>query len=71
VVTRRAFITTACHCHSKDRKVVTGAPAEQVRQTYLETLHTLSADARIHDYLALLVARRVMAAYRMRRTPPR
>jgi len=49
----------------------TGAPAEQVRQTYLETLHMLSADARIHDYLALLVARRVMAAYRMRRTPPR
>lgn len=49
----------------------TGAPADLVRAQYQETLRTLAADARVHDYLALFVTRRVMAAFRSRRTPPR
>jgi hypothetical protein len=49
----------------------TGAPAELVRAQYQETLRTLSSDARVHDYLSLFVTRRVMAAFRSRRIPPR
>jgi len=49
----------------------TGAPADLVRAQYMETMRTLAADARVHDYLALFVARRVMAAFRTRRSPPR
>ncbi|CAJ0792577.1 hypothetical protein LMG7141_02675 [Ralstonia condita] len=49
----------------------TGAPADLVRAQYQETLRTLASDARVHDYLALFVTRRVMAAFRQRRTPPR
>lgn len=49
----------------------TGAPADLVRAQYQETMRTLAADARVHDYLALFVARRVMAAFRPHRTPPR
>ena len=49
----------------------TGAPTDLVRAQYMETMRTLAADARVHDYLALFVARRVTAAFRTRRTPPR
>jgi hypothetical protein len=47
----------------------TGAPADLVRVQYMETLRALAADARVHDYLSLFVTRRVMAAFRPRRTP--
>jgi hypothetical protein len=47
----------------------TGAPADLVHVQYMETLRTLAADARVHDYLSLFVTRRVMAAFRPRRTP--
>lgn len=49
----------------------TGAPADLVRAEYIETMRTLAADARVHDYLSLFVTRRVMAAFRHRRTSPR
>lgn len=47
----------------------TGAPADLVREQYMETLRALASDARVHDYLSLFVTRRVMAAFRPRRTP--
>ncbi|AGH85869.1 MULTISPECIES: DUF3562 domain-containing protein [Ralstonia solanacearum species complex] len=46
----------------------TGAPADLVRQTYLETMRTLASEARVHDYLSLFVTRRVLARFRVR--PP-
>ncbi|MDC6178833.1 DUF3562 domain-containing protein [Ralstonia solanacearum] len=49
----------------------TGAPADLVRQTYMETMRALAAEARVHDYLSLFVTRRVMAALQGRRVPPR
>ncbi|WP_296226104.1 DUF3562 domain-containing protein [Ralstonia sp. UBA689] len=49
----------------------TGVPADLVRAQYQETLRALAAEASVHDYLALFVTRRVMAAFRSRRTPPR
>jgi len=49
----------------------TGAPADLVRVQYHEIMRTLAADASVHDYLSLFVTRRVMAAFRPRRTPTR
>ncbi|AMP36132.1 DUF3562 domain-containing protein [Ralstonia syzygii subsp. celebesensis] len=49
----------------------TGAPADLVRQAYLETMRTLAAEARVHDYLPLFVTRRVMATLRVRHAPVR
>ncbi len=49
----------------------TGAPADLVRQAYLETMRTLATEASVHDYLPLFVTRRVMATFRVRHVPPR
>ena len=49
----------------------TGAPADLVREQYMQTMRTLAADASVHDYLSLFVTRRVLAAFRQRRTPTR
>jgi hypothetical protein len=49
----------------------TGVPADLVREQYMKTMHTLAADARVHDYLSLFATRRVLAAFRRHRTPPR
>jgi hypothetical protein len=45
----------------------TQAPLEEVMQTYLDAWRALSADARVQDYLPLLVAKRVTAQLRDRR----
>jgi len=37
----------------------------------MQTMRTLAADASVHDYLSLFVTRRVLAAFRQRRTPTR
>ena len=49
----------------------TGAPADLVREQYMQTMRPLAADASVHDYLSLFVTRRVLAAFRQRRTPTR
>jgi hypothetical protein len=46
----------------------TRAPLEEVTQTYLDAWRDLSVDARIQDYLPLLVAKRVTAQLRERRS---
>ncbi|CAJ0715949.1 MULTISPECIES: DUF3562 domain-containing protein [Ralstonia] len=49
----------------------TGAPADLVREQYMQTMRALAADASVQDYLSLFVTRRVRAAFRQRRTPTR